>query len=635
MVVMKKTRSGWVRVSPSKSSNTSSSSSSSSSRKENLYINIDDISPTKPSSSGQPTNWNVKPNTGIHISKNNSFKRVGTSTSNGIRPSTQAEQQASEQRLQQERIQRQTIIREQREKAQQQRIGQANQVQTDITKRGGYYVDPTTKLGYSSREDLTEKGFIRTATPKDIRGGRTAKVEGLVYGEEGVEEYNKEVKRIEEESPKQKYISTKTGEVYEEKISVKLGSMELTPEEQVKVYVDPKTNEPILDIKSYLEEKKIPYSSKQEKIKTPKEFMERISSKPTYSYNEIKDEIMLSKSYSESKEKQLKKDIEIRQSKIRLVTGVGISKELAGDWIKEERLNQKKSREMIRNLEPNISKGLKNIFNFNLDKSESQYQDLMDNVKESSDWLTSKGVPKFIVKGGESLTQGTLKVIKGIAEDAITKPLRTVGKVTTISTIAYPLGIVSGTGWGAGFASATRLWGTAKAGEIITPAIKQSASDIGGFTGTGIGVVAELIPTTTTEVLLIGGAGKALKSQNKFIRRGTKLLFTEEGVRGAMDKDLNMEKRIASGIIGVGSGLSLGVEIAKAYNVPTKFKEFRQSALDKTKKSRELKNLDIKQLKSDAFGMDAFTDLEVVQALRQVRKTKGFEPTVDLGKIFA
>jgi len=72
-----------------------------------------------------------------------------------------------------------------------------------IPKTGGYFIDPKTGQGFSSAQDLTKKGYIRTATPEDIRTNKLVSSGGVVYGQSGVQEYDKAVQKLREKITKQ------------------------------------------------------------------------------------------------------------------------------------------------------------------------------------------------------------------------------------------------------------------------------------------------------------------------------------------------------------------------------------------------------------------------------------------------
>lgn len=97
----------------------------------------------------------------------------------------------------------------------------------------------------------------------------------------GIEEYNKEVQRLQEVSPEERYYNEKTGEITKEKYIPMNNEgkpiSELAPQ-QLKIYTTPK-GEPIKDIEKYIQENRIPIPQ-SEKIKSPEEFKKSLV--PTY-----------------------------------------------------------------------------------------------------------------------------------------------------------------------------------------------------------------------------------------------------------------------------------------------------------------------------------------------------------------
>jgi hypothetical protein len=151
-----------------------------------------------------------------------------------------------------------------RQEQQRQSFIQAQQ-QVNIPKEGGYFIDPRTGQGVSSAQDLTKQGYIRTATPEDIRKGEVGKSGEIVFGRKGVLEYEKEVARREAVVPRQEYLSPETGERFKEqqfKEALTLGKGGLkkykattTP---IRILIDPETGQPIEDIQKYYEDKRLP-----------------------------------------------------------------------------------------------------------------------------------------------------------------------------------------------------------------------------------------------------------------------------------------------------------------------------------------------------------------------------------------
>lgn len=139
---------------------------------------------------------------------------------------------------------------------------------------GGYFLNPRTGETLSSAQDLTKLGYIRTATPQDIASGNVGFAEGdknIVFGEKGIEQYNEEAERLKSVTPREGYYNPKTGKVFEEKQTVKIGKAELTST-PYKVFLDPKTGEPIRDIKKYIEENRIPTVLPSQKKISAEEF---------------------------------------------------------------------------------------------------------------------------------------------------------------------------------------------------------------------------------------------------------------------------------------------------------------------------------------------------------------------------
>ncbi len=151
-------------------------------------------------------------------------------------------------------------------------------------REGGYFVDPATNLGYSYTDSAPED-YVRTATMQDIKTGQTAKDKdsGLIFGREGIKDYNKEVERLKRVTPQEKYLDPQTGETFEKEQEVSFGDLKVktTP---MKVYVDPQTGEPIEDLQKYAEENRIPLteSKRRFKISSPQDFLDKISEPKTY-----------------------------------------------------------------------------------------------------------------------------------------------------------------------------------------------------------------------------------------------------------------------------------------------------------------------------------------------------------------
>jgi hypothetical protein len=101
-----------------------------------------------------------------------------------------------------------------------------------------------------------------------------------------IEAYKREVKRLQEVQPQTAILDTKTGALSSGTPSVvKLGDLEITPRNQVQVYVDPK-GKPIQDVQQYMIEKDIPFSTTPNKLSN-QEFIDMITGKgkieqPTY-----------------------------------------------------------------------------------------------------------------------------------------------------------------------------------------------------------------------------------------------------------------------------------------------------------------------------------------------------------------
>ncbi len=67
-----------------------------------------------------------------------------------------------------------------------QRLEKRRQFQptTPQDKGGGYFVDPKTGRGFSSRQDLTKQGYKRTATIQEVRQGKLFRLGNVYYGSE-------------------------------------------------------------------------------------------------------------------------------------------------------------------------------------------------------------------------------------------------------------------------------------------------------------------------------------------------------------------------------------------------------------------------------------------------------------------
>ena len=190
--------------------------------------------------------------------------------------------------------------------------GSSSFVQTGTIESGGIVDTPTqtdsTKTveqqAVSSFENITEAAqpkttaiqYTQTGTPYQIlttgekvyydpqTGQPTAIEADIGYGKQSmaIEEYEKEIERRKEVKPQEKYVDPKTGELFEEKQTVQIGEYEATST-PFKVYVDPKTQEPIKNIGQYLKEQDIPFTyTVDKKIKSPQEFFEKITETKTY-----------------------------------------------------------------------------------------------------------------------------------------------------------------------------------------------------------------------------------------------------------------------------------------------------------------------------------------------------------------
>jgi len=81
------------------------------------------------------------------------------------------------------------------------------------------------------------------------------------------EAYNKEIERIQRDSPRTSILDTTTGDLTSGIISpIKLSGTDFYSRTKVQVYTDPKTGEVIEDIGIYLKEKNIPYSTNKKKV---------------------------------------------------------------------------------------------------------------------------------------------------------------------------------------------------------------------------------------------------------------------------------------------------------------------------------------------------------------------------------
>jgi hypothetical protein len=123
--------------------------------------------------------------------------------------------------------------------------------------------------GISNLRNAFAKGF----TPQTVKEYVD---QTFIVGKEGVKEYNKEIGRIQSVTPREEYLQVSTGKTFRDKQIVNIGDYEFssTP---YKVYVDPDTNRPILDVGEYYKEKRIPTTATDKREIGVEEFREILS----------------------------------------------------------------------------------------------------------------------------------------------------------------------------------------------------------------------------------------------------------------------------------------------------------------------------------------------------------------------
>jgi len=152
--------------------------------------------------------------------------------------------------------------------------------------------------GVRNIERVTRRDFQILPTGEKVyydREGNPVSIEadlGRGMQSFSIEAYNKEVKRLQEVQPQVAILDTKTGTLSSGELSkVKIGSLEVVPITQRQVYIDPK-GEPIQDIKQYMIEKDIPFST-PEKLSN-QQFIDMVTGKgkieqPIYDIKGVED----------------------------------------------------------------------------------------------------------------------------------------------------------------------------------------------------------------------------------------------------------------------------------------------------------------------------------------------------------
>ena len=114
--------------------------------------------------------------------------------------------------------------------------------------------------------------------------GQPTGIESRQFGQSmSIDEYNKEIKRIEDKAPKERFLNPTTGQTFEKKQTVKFGEVTATSTPD-KIYVDPETGKPIENIGEYYKKNRIPvnYEKPNVKVNSAQELMDVINKPQTY-----------------------------------------------------------------------------------------------------------------------------------------------------------------------------------------------------------------------------------------------------------------------------------------------------------------------------------------------------------------
>ena len=279
--------------------------------------------------------------------------------------------------------------------------------------------------------------------------GRKAIVEAnLGYGKKSyaLEEYNKEVQRLQDILPKTKFIDPNTGNVIEKGREVKLGQVTLTS--TPKVFIDPKTGQPIQDLNQYIKDNKIPLDSNGKQL-TAQEFLARIKEEPTYDIQSFKNGNI---SIFDKSKAGYYRYFPAGEEGVTSAEPSGIVNEILKKYV-------------VKPISMGISESLKYIE----EKTNAQWiptnlEEVRRNIKETTKFLEDIGISKKITKTGEFISGLGIGIIEDIEQEPF-KQLELFG-------IGYGLGL-------AYKGISTGLSAIPKFGPIATTSFKVGATGYG------------------------------------------------------------------------------------------------------------------------------------------------------------